>query len=1085
MSIRKPSEYFDREKASVENAIQGSIENPGLNTFSEAYDAFKRNLSKVDVLSDFSETLGNYQSNIEKVNFLSEKIDEIDEDIKSLLTKEDLDKALVAQLLFLEECIRDVQDKVKTINQKNLIQIRLDVSDLSETVNTFVDVELPKYEKLIVDSEIKLIDRCEVLEDELKYTLDNIKNVIDEKHIEDFNSLNEEIGNIKNVIDEKHIEDFNSLNEEINNIKNVIDEKHIEDFNSLNEEIGNIKNVIDEKYIEDFNNINEEINNIKTNDIPKYKKLIVGTEIKTDSKIKEFTEFLNNTVNDVISKIELVEKDNTQIFDTLNSKVNEVNQIHNLMLQDIEKSENTKDELDKKIVDLEVEILKNESHIENQNKNIENIHEDVKFAIDKLNIGEIEENNFKLAQKIKYIEEVFEKFNEKELLSENIIAEPSSKNNEDTLTPLDKNFVTLEELQNHYKIFINRIQQQLASLGGGGEVRLEFLDDVDRDSAKVNGKFLKYDSVSGKWVGADASGGGGGSQTLDETLGLGNTSTLGMSVGVVTSTKIHVDPVGSGVTYSENLVVDGNARVTGILSIGTSSIVLDPISKTISGFDEMRMGDTTMKNDPEGNIIFVSTVRPTQTINVGIGTTVSINTTGIITASEFVGNLTGTATTATSLATARTFELTGDVVASQISFDGTGNVSLAATIQPNSVALGGDTTGDYVESISGTGNQITVTAGTGEGSTPTISIPDNPTLPGTTVTIANDLQVNRDLHVTGNVTIGGTSATLFSETLKISDPDIIVGFRTDAAGNDISNDTTANHGGIGLASTEGSPLVSLSNGGEPLPVTYKKIMWFKSGSFTGLATDAWLSNYAFGVGTTSMSAGTKFAVGNIETDFDDIKSVRHINSTGIITASSFRGDGSQLTNIISGVGIQSGSVRVGTGFTDLKFTGVGVTIVGSGTTVTIDFPGVTSVTNATNAFTLNSQAASYYLDYDNFSNTPTVPTNTNQLTNGAGFITATSSGTGLTGIVTSIVAGTNVTISGSTGVVTINSSGGGGGGGVGIQSGGTLIGTGFTTLNFVGTGNTFSVDGTIVNINTAGGGSATPDISPVMMGMIF
>jgi len=453
VAIRKPSEYFDREKASVENVIQGSIENPELNSFSDAYDAFKRNLSKVDVLTDFSETLGNYQSNIEKVNYLSEKIDEIDEDIKSLLTKEDLDKALVAQLLFLEECIRDVQDKVKTINQKNLIQIRLDVSDLSETVNTFVDVELPKYKKLVVDSEIKLTDRCEVLEDELKSTLDNIKNVIDEKYIEDFNSLNEEIGNIKNVIDEKYIEDFNNINEEINNIKTndipkykklVVDSEIkltdrcevLED--ELKSTLDNIKNVIDEKHIENFNNINEEINNIKTNDIPKYKKLIVGTEIKTDSKIKEFTEFLNNTVNDVISKIELVEKDNTQIFDTLNSKVNEVNQIHNLMLQDIEKSENTKDELDKKIVDLEVEILKNESHIENQNKNIENIHEDVKFAIDKLNIGEIEENNFKLAQKIKYIEEVFEKFNEKELLSENIIAEPSSKNNEDTLTPLDK-----------------------------------------------------------------------------------------------------------------------------------------------------------------------------------------------------------------------------------------------------------------------------------------------------------------------------------------------------------------------------------------------------------------------------------------------------------------------------------------------------------------------------------------------------------------------------------------------------------------------------------------------------------------------
>jgi len=571
VAIRKPSEYFDREKASVENTIQGSIENTELNTFSDAYDAFKRNLSKVDVLTDFSETLENYQSNIEKVNHLSEKIEELDDDIKNLLTKEDLDKALVSQLLFLEECIRDVQDKVKSINQKNLTQVKLDVSSLTETVHTFVDNELPRYKKLVSDSEIRLTNRCEVLEEELKETLDNIKDVVDEKYIEDFNSLNEELGRIKN------------------------------------------------------------------NDIPKYKNLIVDSEIKTDSKIKEFAEFLDNTVNDIVSKIELVKEDNTEIFDTLNFKVSEVNQIHNLMLEDIEKSETTRDELDKKVVDLKIEILRNESHIENQNKSIETIHEDVKSAIDKLSIEEIRKNNSRLASKVKYIEEVFEKFNEKEILNESIITEPSSSENSDPLTPLDQKFVTLDQLQSHYRLFVNRIQQQLSSLGGGGEVRLEFLDDVDRDSAKVNNKFLKYDSASGKWVGANASG-GAGSQTLDETLELGDTSTRGMSVGVVTSTKLHIDPVGSGVTYSENLVVLGNGRVTGILSIGTSSIVLDPNNKKITGIEELELGTTTLKHDAVGNITFVNTTNPTEIINVGIGTTVSINTSGIITASSFSGS---------------------------------------------------------------------------------------------------------------------------------------------------------------------------------------------------------------------------------------------------------------------------------------------------------------------------------------------------------------------------------------------------------------------------------------------------------------
>ena len=112
------------------------------------------------------------------------------------------------------------------------------------------------------------------------------------------------------------------------------------------------------------------------------------------------------------------------------------------MLEDIEKSETTRDELYKKVVDLKIEILRNESHIENQNKSIETIHEDVKSAIDKLSIEEIQKNNSRLASKVKYIEEVFEKFNEKELLSENIITEPSSSGNSDPLTPLDQKFVT-------------------------------------------------------------------------------------------------------------------------------------------------------------------------------------------------------------------------------------------------------------------------------------------------------------------------------------------------------------------------------------------------------------------------------------------------------------------------------------------------------------------------------------------------------------------------------------------------------------------------------------------------------------------
>ena len=115
------------------------------------------------------------------------------------------------------------------------------------------------------------------------------------------------------------------------------------------------------------------------------------------------------------------------------------------------------------------------------------------------------------------MEEVFVKFNEQAVLNENVITEPPSTNNSDPLTPLDQNFVTFEQLSEHYRVFINRIQQQLSTLGGGGAVRIQDMDDIDLSTAKVNNKFLKYDSATNKWVGADASGGAGTVNIIDDT----------------------------------------------------------------------------------------------------------------------------------------------------------------------------------------------------------------------------------------------------------------------------------------------------------------------------------------------------------------------------------------------------------------------------------------------------------------------------------------------------------------------------------------------------------------------------------------
>ena len=60
---------------------------------------------------------------------------------------------------------------------------------------------------------------------------------------------------------------------------------------------------------------------------------------------------------------------------------------------------------------------------------------------------------------------------------------------------------------------VHEITRTAAAQGGGGEVRLEFLDDVDRDSAKVDGKVLQYDASAGIWTGG--AGGEGSTRFAD------------------------------------------------------------------------------------------------------------------------------------------------------------------------------------------------------------------------------------------------------------------------------------------------------------------------------------------------------------------------------------------------------------------------------------------------------------------------------------------------------------------------------------------------------------------------------------------
>ena len=110
------------------------------------------------------------------------------------------------------------------------------------------------------------------------------------------------------------------------------------------------------------------------------------------------------------------------------------------------------------------------------------------------------------------------------------------------------------------------------------------------------------------------------------------------------------------------------------------------------------------------------------------------------------------------------FELTGDVTGS-VTQTAKGNVSIATTIAANSVALGTDTTGNYIAAVSaGTGVSV---SGSGEGATATVSI-------GQAVG-TSDSPTFDDLTVSGNLTVNGSTVTNSATNTTIEDQLIELG----------------------------------------------------------------------------------------------------------------------------------------------------------------------------------------------------------------------------------------------------------------------------------------------------------------------
>ena len=166
---------------------------------------------------------------------------------------------------------------------------------------------------------------------------------------------------------------------------------------------------------------------------------------------------------------------------------------------------------------------------------------------------------------------------------------------------------------------------------------------------------------------------------------------------------------GTGVTVNANSIAIGQ-------DVGTSSNV------TFGQVTAALVGDVTgdITGDITGNADTATALETARTIGgVSFNGTANISLPGVNTAGN--QDTSGTAATATALATGRQISLTGDVTGTSASFNGTGNVSISATIAANSVALGTDTTGNYVNNVTA-GALVDISGTAGEGWSPTVAV---------------------------------------------------------------------------------------------------------------------------------------------------------------------------------------------------------------------------------------------------------------------------------------------------------------------------------------------------------------------------
>jgi len=390
-----------------------------------------------------------------------------------------------------------------------------------------------------------------------------------------------------------------------------------------------------------------------------------------------------------------------------------------------------------------------------------------------------------------------------------------------------------------------------------------------------------------------------------------------------------------------------------IINLGTPTANTDAATKAY--VDGLAGSGTLDIIDDSSTTITVDLSTQNLTIN-GTANQITTTASGQAIALSLPANINVNSATASALATSRAITLTGAVTGT-VNFDGSAGVSLS-TAYSGGLTLGTDTTGSYVQNVTG-GTGITVTGGgAGEGITPSIALD------------ASGSPTFDNLTLTGNLTVQGATTTVATTNTTVSDS--IIELATGTTG------SAVNDAGIVIErGDDANAFIGYDESADEFTVG--------TGTFTGASTgNLTITAGVFNAGT--LKAGNLLATANtISSSSGDVRlnsfadidaSSNIIKNVATPTATAHAATKGYVDTQIAGFGSSftissdSGSDTITTGTDTLTFTGgagIDTSITGDAVTIAFNGSGVNAATAtlATNV-TITDESASATAHYIHF-----------------------------------------------------------------------------------------------------------------------